>query len=93
MVKRLPEMQETSVQVLGLEDLLEKEMATHSSILAQKIPWTEDPGGLKFMGSKELETTERLHFLSFLSSGCSTMFLSAMLCSLSFWKDVIHIYV
>ena len=46
MVKRLPTTQETQVQSLGREDLLEKEMATHSSILAWKIPWTEEPGGL-----------------------------------------------
>ena len=44
MVKRLPTMQETWVQSLGWEDLLEKEMSTHSSILAWKIPWTEEPG-------------------------------------------------
>ena len=43
-------MQETWVQVLGQEDSLEKEMAIHSSILAWKIPWTEDPGGLQSMG-------------------------------------------
>ena len=43
MVKHLPTMQETWVQSLGREDLLEKEMATHSSILACKIPWTEEP--------------------------------------------------
>ena len=46
MVKRLPTMQETGVQSLGREDLLEKEMATHSSILARKIPWMEEPGRL-----------------------------------------------
>ena len=45
-VKRLPTMRETRVQSLGCEDLLEKEMATHSSTLAWKIPWTEEPGGL-----------------------------------------------
>ena len=50
MVKRLPTMWETWAQFLGLEDLLEKEMATHSSILAWKIPWTEEPGGLQSMG-------------------------------------------
>ena len=49
-VKSLPTMQETWVQSLGWEDLLEKEMATHSSILAWKIPWTEEPGGLQSMG-------------------------------------------
>ena len=45
-VKRLPTMKETQVQSLGREDLLEKEMATHSNILAWKIPWVEEPGGL-----------------------------------------------
>ena len=49
-VKRLPIMWETGVQSLGREDLLEKEMATHSSILAWKIPWMEEPGGLQSMG-------------------------------------------
>ena len=46
MVKNLPEMQETQVQSLGWEDPLEKGMATHSSILAWRIPWTEEPGRL-----------------------------------------------
>ena len=49
-VKRLPTMQETQVQSLGREDLLEKEMATHSSILAWKIPWMVEPGRLQSMG-------------------------------------------
>ena len=49
MVKNLPAMQETQVQSLGWEDPLEKEMATHSSILAWRIPWTEKPGGLQSM--------------------------------------------
>ena len=49
MVKCLPTMQETWVQSLDGKDLLEKEMATHSSILAWKIPWTEDPGRLKWV--------------------------------------------
>ena len=53
-VKNLPVMQETWVQSLGLEDSLQKGMATHSSILAWKIPWTEDPGGLQFMGSQRV---------------------------------------
>ena len=61
-VKRLPTMQETGVQSLGREDSLEKEIATHSSILAWKIPWTEEPGRLQSMGSLESDTTERLHF-------------------------------
>ena len=51
MVKRLPTMQETQVQSLDQEDLLEKEMGTHSSILAWKVPWTEEPGRLQSMGS------------------------------------------
>ena len=46
MVKRLPTMRENWVQFLGWEDILDKEMATYSSILAWKIPWTEEPGGL-----------------------------------------------
>ena len=50
MVERLPTMRETWVQSLGQEDLLEKEMATHSTILAWKIPWTEEPGRLQPMG-------------------------------------------
>ena len=50
-VKNLPAMQETWVQFLGQEDPLEKEMATHSSVLAWKIPWTEEPGRLQSMGS------------------------------------------
>ena len=51
MVKNLPVVQETRVQFLGQEDPLEKEMATHSSILAWRIPWTEEPGGPQSMGS------------------------------------------
>ena len=50
MVKHLPTMRETWVQSLGLEDPLEKEVATHSSTLDWKIPWMEDPGRLQFMG-------------------------------------------
>ena len=58
-VKRLPTMRETQIQSLGREDLLEKETATHSSILAWKIPWTEKPGRLQSTGSQESDTTER----------------------------------
>ena len=54
MVKRLPTMQETQVQSLGQEDPLEKEMATHSSILAWKIPWTEEPVRLQSMPLKKV---------------------------------------
>ena len=63
MVKRLPTMQETWVQSLGWEDLLEKEMATHSSILAWKIPWMEEFGRLQSMGHKESDMTEQHHML------------------------------
>ena len=54
MLKHLPTMWETRVQSLGREDLLEKEMATHSSILAWKILWTEEPGRLQSMGSQRV---------------------------------------
>ena len=50
MVKNLPAMQETQVRFLDWEDPLEKEMATHSGILAWRIPWAEEPGGLQSMG-------------------------------------------
>ena len=56
-IKHLPAVQGTWVQSLGLKDPLEKEMAAHSSIVAWKIPWTEEPGGLQSMGSKELDMT------------------------------------
>ena len=54
MVKHLPAMLETWVQFLGREDPLEKEMATHSSIFAWRISWTEEPGGLQSMGSQRV---------------------------------------
>ena len=54
MVKRLPTMREIWVRSLGREDLLEQEMATHSSTLAWKIPWTEEPGGLQSTGSQRI---------------------------------------
>ena len=55
MVKRLPAMLETRVRSLGREDPLEKEMATHSSTLAWRIPWREEPGRLQSMGSQSIE--------------------------------------
>ena len=58
MVKNLHTMRENKIQSLGWEDPLEKKMATHSSILAWRIPWMEEPGGLQFMGSQESDTTE-----------------------------------
>ena len=54
-VKNQPATWETQAQPLGQEDRLEKGMATHSSILAWRIPWTEEPGGLQFMGSQRVE--------------------------------------
>ena len=60
MVKNLPAMWETWVQSLGWEDPLNKGMATHSSILAWRIPWTEEPGGLQSWGCKESDITEQL---------------------------------
>ena len=54
MVKNLPAVQETWVQSLGREDPLEEGMATCSSILAWRIPWTEEPGGLQYMGSQSI---------------------------------------
>ena len=65
MIKRLPTMWVTRVQSLSREDPLEKEMATHSSILAWKIPWTEGQRslvGYSPWGRKELDMTEQLHF-------------------------------
>ena len=74
MVKHLPAMWETWVRSLDWEDPLEKEMATHSSILAWKIPGTEELVGYSPWGRKELDTTERLHFFSFfLSSWCEVI--------------------
>ena len=56
-VENMPAMWETQVHSLGWEDPLEKEMATHSSILAWEIPWMEEPSGLQSMGSQESDTT------------------------------------
>ena len=57
-VKNLPATRETQVQTLGWKDPLEKEMATHSKILAWRIPWTEEPGGLQSISHKESDKTE-----------------------------------
>ena len=66
MVKHLPTMRETRVQSLGREDLLEKEMATHSSILGWKILWTEEPGKLQYKRSQRVRhdwaTSRSFHF-------------------------------
>ena len=68
LVKNLPAMQETWVQSLGWENPLEKGMATHSSALAWRIPWTENPGWL--WGRKESDTTERLTLGTGIIVGC-----------------------
>ena len=60
-------MRETWVQTLGHEDLLEKEMISHSSILAWKIPWMEEPGRLQSMGSQRVENNRVTSFSFFLS--------------------------
>ena len=60
MVKNLPAVQETRLQSLGWENPLEKGMAIHSSILAWRLPWTEEPGGYSPWGRKKSDTTEQL---------------------------------
>ena len=57
LVKNMPAMQETQIRFLGWEDPLEKEMATHSNILAWRIPWPGEPGRLQFMGLQESDMT------------------------------------
>ena len=70
-VKSLPAMRETRVRFLGREDPLEKEMAIHSSTVAWKIPWTEEPNRLQSMGSQRVGHSERLHFPFPFLSMCS----------------------
>ena len=90
LVKNLPAMQKTACNVgdqvwsLDWEDPLEKEMATHSSILAWTIPWTEESGGLESMGFQELNMTEQLnhhHHLLQCYSYCMSFFIWGALCS------------
>ena len=71
-LKRLPAMWETWVQSLGREDPLEKEMATHSSILAWRIPWMEEPGGLQSTGSQRVghDSVTSLLFHVIMTSQC-----------------------
>ena len=68
MVKHLSTMWETWVRSLGWEDSLEKEMATHSSTLAQKIPWTEELVQATVHGVTELDTTEQLHLKDYITT-------------------------
>ena len=71
-IKRLPAMQETQVRSLGWEDPLEEDMATHSSTLAWKIPWTEEPGRLHEVTKSDM--TERLHTFTHRIFLCTLMF-------------------
>ena len=91
-VKRLPTVQETWVQSLGQENPLEKEMTTHSSILAWKIPWTKEPGRLQSTGRKESDMTERLHFLSFFLHFIICLFKVkyGLIYILNFWNTFIY---
>ena len=74
MMRNPPAMQETQVRSLGREDPLAKGMATHSSILACRIPWTEAPGGYRLWGCTELDTTDRLTLSPFHWAGtCQTV--------------------
>ena len=77
LIKNLPAVQEARVRFLGWDDPLEKEMATHCSILAWKISWTEEPGGLQSWGHKESGTTEQLT----LSRQCCCFHLLGFYCS------------
>ena len=91
MVKNLPAMQETQVQSLGWEDPLEKGLEIHSSILAWRIPWADETGGLySSWGRKELDTTELLSFSLFIPGSfvnpCTYLFQhSCMHCSQDNW--------
>ena len=90
-VKHLSTMRETLVRALGWEDPLEKEMATHSSTLAWKIPWTEEPGKLQSMGSQSWTRLSDFTFLFFLAilltSLLSAPFLSGIFSSTTFQKS------
>ena len=84
MVKNPPTMQKTQVQSLGQEDPLEKELATHFSILAWRIPWTGEPGQLQSMGSQESDTSWRLNNNCVLTE--ILMFVFDFLCDCSQWE-------
>ena len=80
-VKRLPTMQETRVQSLGWEDLLEKEMATHSSILAWRIPWTEEPDRFATHGVAKSRTGLSDFTFTFTFSRCTLPPANDLICS------------
>ena len=77
MIKNRPAKQEMRFRSLGLEDHLEKEMATHSSLLAWEIPWTEEPGGLRSGGHEESDTTEQLNHCCHQLSSLRTLLVRA----------------
>ena len=81
----MKETQEIRVLSLGQEDPLEEEMATHSRILAWKIPWTEEPGGLQSMGGKESDKTMHTHTSCFRGRGCFLCL--QVLCSLKYFAS------
>ena len=80
-------MRETRVQSLGREDTLEKEAATHSSIHAWKIPWTEEPGGYSPWGLKESDTSEALHFTLYFWAVADYFLMKNILPLLSIWDN------
>ena len=75
-LKRLPAMREACVRFLGGEDSLEKEMATHSSIFAWRIPWMEEPGGLQSTGSQSRTRLSDFTSLQHINSECQVFFSS-----------------
>ena len=96
-LKCLPARWETWVQSLGQEDPLEKEMATHSSILAWRIPWMEEPGGLQSKGLQRVDMTKRFnfHFLALkFSFSCKTLrvCVCVCVCVFNFTGDFILFY-
>ena len=76
MVKNLLAMQKTWVRSLGWEDPLEKGMATHSSILAWKVPWTKEPGGVQSMGLQRVGFDWATHFFNYVPVNCTSLFSS-----------------
>ena len=80
LVKNLPAMQETQVRFLSREDPLEKEMATHSSIPALRIPWTEEPGRLQSTGLQESDTTQLLNHHHHHQYVCTSFFQDGFQC-------------
>ena len=91
MVKHLPTMRETWVQSLGWEDLPEKVMATHSSTLAWKIPWTEEPGGLQSMGLQSQTWLSKFTSLSVYS--CHFLISSASVSFIPFLSFIVPVFV